>query len=111
VSLSEEQLKAIRLSRALSSFLVGRDASAPIPKNQPISEENIAIIGEYERETVKMYREIYGPQVKQMHDELAREGHSDAQLDAIYGDPQGSDSIRTISQDLEKLGSQDNTGH
>lgn len=108
VHLTPIQLKALNVSTAISSFLSGRDVSAPIPKNQPIGEQNISIIGEYERQTVEIYQEVYEHQVKEMRNELAGEGHIDVQLDSIYENPQSSESIRIISEDLQKLGSQDN---
>jgi hypothetical protein len=95
--------EALTTAAEISNFLTGREATAPpIPKKETL-ERDLSLYGVYEQETIRIYKDIYMPRVKQIRAEFAKEGRINAQLDAIYETPQSSDFIRLVAESLQKL--------
>jgi hypothetical protein len=98
--------EAITTSAAILDFLAGRQAKAPPLPKKETWEHDVSIYGVYEQDTLRVYREIYEPRVKQIRDEFAKKGRTNAQLDTIYETPQSSEFIRLVAKSLRELARQ-----
>jgi hypothetical protein len=92
--------EALLVSSDVANFLAGREALAPPLPTKENLESGLSQYGMYEQETLRIYKEIYKPRIKQIRDKLAKAGRTNKQLDAIYENPQSSDGIRLVAKTL-----------
>lgn len=92
--------EALLISSDIDNFLAGREATAPPLPTKENLESGLSQYGMYEQETLRIYKEIYRPRIKQIRDKLAKAGRTSEQLDAIYENPQSSDGIRLVAKTL-----------
>jgi hypothetical protein len=99
----ELKRKATILSAEILHFLTDRQANEPsLPRPETWKQDTQAMIS-YMQQTLALYSETFGSRVIAVHDEFARQGLRDGQLDSDYGHPTNPIGIRIVGERIGTL--------
>jgi 4-amino-4-deoxy-L-arabinose transferase-like glycosyltransferase len=97
------RLSAIELSGNLLNFLRERRQFLPPPPSPRTWDKDERAIIRFEADTVKLFEQRYGRDVRSTHDLLALRGFRDRDFDMVYRRPADEFHIRTIAIKLAAL--------
>lgn len=99
----ELKRQATKLSAEILQFLTDRQVGEPpIPRPSTWEQDMQAQI-KYMQQTIAFYSQMFAPRVIAMHDELAKQGFRDGQLENFYEHPTNPIGIRIVGERIGAL--------
>lgn len=99
----ELKLAATKLSAEILQFLTDRQAGEPpLPRANTWDQDTQALI-RYMEQTVSLESQLFGSRIIAIHDELAKQGLRDGQLDSFYEHPTNPIGIRIVGERIGAL--------